>query len=453
MEFHLPGLVRGETMLVKWINGKFQHAKLCTSFVWWCLLIMLLVSVVTAAGVQTPSVFETPPILKAQDLAPATLLNGTGFHVDDAVPTDGLTAYFTIRSDVGTFEAHGLEMLKIRIAEIPAIVELKQTSKTKVFAQSVAKNAARPVAAAGQMIMHPVDTIQGLPAGVGRFFGRVGLGAQKLKEAATEPEESSASEKAGEVASRSFQTTRDVFGYEQERRELAQKLHVDPYTTNPILSEQLDDLALTAFRAHVGVTTTMSVFIPGSMAITATRVVSQWVWDTPRADLIVINRKKLEELRVPDSSIKAFMSNQAFPLSVQTAFVEDLTRLSGVPGTTDVVALGSTAQSEDQARFLADCLDMLANYHQKQTPLIKIIARGTVIGRDRTGMIAVPAEVDYVSWTKRAAYFANRPDLASHKRSVWLSGQMSPLAKRNFDVLGWGVSERSTLLTPSTDAR
>jgi hypothetical protein len=74
---------------------------------------------------------------------------------------------------------------------------------------------------------------------------------------------------------------------------LAKKLHVDPYTTNPILSKQLDEIALLAFRAHVGVTTTMSVFIPGSIAITATRVVSQWVWDTPRADLIFLPSPEL----------------------------------------------------------------------------------------------------------------------------------------------------------------
>jgi DMSO/TMAO reductase YedYZ molybdopterin-dependent catalytic subunit len=80
------------------------------------------------------------------------------------------------------------------LGEIPATLELTQTSKTKVFTQALATNAAAPVAAAGQMVMHPVDTVTGLPAGVGRFFGRVGLGAQKIKEAATEPEESSAGE-------------------------------------------------------------------------------------------------------------------------------------------------------------------------------------------------------------------------------------------------------------------
>jgi hypothetical protein len=434
-------------MLVKSIHALFKYLKsrsLRASVVR-CLSILLLVSGTAVA--HTATEFETPPILRASDLAPATLLSGNGFRVDDQVPTDGLTADFTIRSDVGTFQAHGLEMLRIRIAEIPAIVELENTSKTKVFAQSVATNAARPVVAAGQMVMHPVDTVKGLPGGVGRFFGRVGLGAQRLKEAATGPEAGS------EVAEHSLQTTRDIFGYEQERRELAKKLHVDPYTTNPVLSKQLDDIALTAFRAHVGVTTTMSVFIPGSMAITATRVVSTWVWDTPKADLILMDQKKLEELKVPESSINAFMHNQAFPLSVQVAFVEDLVRVSGVPGSAGIVALAATAESEDQARFLASALDMLANYHQTQTPLRQIIARGTIIGRDRAGVIVVPAEVDYVSWTKRTSYFANRPDLRSPKRSLWLTGLMSPLAKKNFEAVGWIVNEKATSLEGAKDTQ
>jgi hypothetical protein len=254
----------------------------------------LALALASIAGAQSNTHFETPPVLRSQDLAPASLLNGSGFHVNDTVPTDGLMGTFTIHTDLGTLRPRGLEMLRIRVAEVPAMIELQNTSKTKVFARSVATNAVRPVAAAGQMVLHPVDTVKGLPGGVSRFFGRVGQGAQKIKEAATEPAEASAGKKTVQVATRTGQATRDVFGYEQERRELAKRLHVDPYTTNPILSKQLDDFALTAFRAHVGVTTTMSVFIPGSAAITPTRIVSTWVWDTPKADLIVMNRKKLE---------------------------------------------------------------------------------------------------------------------------------------------------------------
>jgi hypothetical protein len=408
------------------------------------LAVLMLVS--TGAIAADPAAgFERPPVLHAKELVPASLLAGKGFRVDDAVPTDGLMAIFTLHTSLGTLHADGIEMLRIRVAEVPAMEELEHESKTKVFAQALARTGIEPVKAAGQMVMHPVDTVKGLPGGVGRFFGRVGLGAQRLKEAATEPEEASAGEKAGEVAKRTGETTRDILGYEQERRELAKRLHVDPYTTNPILSKQLDEFAVVAFRAHVTVTTTMSVFVPGSMAITATKMASNWVWDTPKADLIVQNQKRLEEMNVPAETIKAFMRNPAFPLSVQTAFVDDLGRLSGVPGATDVVALASTADSEDQARFLADALDMLATYHQSHTPLAQVVARGTVVGRDRAGVIVVPAPIDYASWTKRTSYFAHRPDLAAQKRSIWLSGQMSPLARKNFEALGWKANGKTKL--------
>jgi hypothetical protein len=157
-------------MFIETVTGVFQPVKgsCCPEVRVFrcCLLILLLIPVKTAIA-QTAAQFETPPTVQAQELAPASLLNGNGFHVDPEVPTDGLTAHFTLRSDVGTFNADGLEMLRIRVAEIPAIVELNQTSKSKVFAQALAANAAAPVAAAGQMVMHPVDTVKGLPAGVG----------------------------------------------------------------------------------------------------------------------------------------------------------------------------------------------------------------------------------------------------------------------------------------------
>jgi hypothetical protein len=395
----------------------------------WSTLTVLLLAATHAFAQQ----FEIPPRVPAQQLVPASLILGDGFHADSPVPTDGLMAHFTIQSDVGTFDAPSDEMLRVRVAEIPAIVELTKTSKTKVFAQALAENAARPIQAAGQTVMNPVETIKGLPSGVGRFFGRVGLGAEKIQQAATSPE--------GNTAQTVGQTTRDVFGYEQERRALAKKLGVDPYTTNPVLSKQLDDFALTAFRAHVGVTTTISVLVPGSMAITATRIVSQWVWDTPKADLILRNQKGLEALGVPETTINALTQNRTFPLSVQTAFVSNLGHLSGIPGSVEAARLASTAQSEVQARFLTAAVGMLARYNRTQTPLRRLLVRRAIIGEDVHGTIVAQAPVDYVSWTALVSEFANRPDLRGKKRDLRVTGQLSPIAKRNFQKSGWTVVE------------
>jgi hypothetical protein len=165
------------------------------------------------------------------------------------------------------------------------------------------------------------------------------------------------------------------------------------------------------------------------------------VWDTPRADLIVRNKNKLQAMGVSDSTAQTFMNNSAFPLSVQTNFVENLSRLSGVAGLVDAVVLASTVGSEVQARFITDAVGMLARYNLR-SPISSIIAKGTIVGRDRSGTIVVPAPVDYVSWTQRISNFAHRPDLKAPKRIALLTGQMSPMAKRNFQKLGWTVYER-----------
>jgi hypothetical protein len=193
----------------------------------------------------------------------------------------------------------------------------------------------------------------------------------------------------------------------------------------------------------------MSVFIPGSMAITATRVVSQWVWDTPRADLIVQDEKGLQKLNVPEATIHTFMRNPVFPLSVQTAFVTNLQRLSGAPGSVEAVALASTAQSEEQARFLTDSVGMLARYHETQTPIVKLMVRKAIIGQDRNGVIVVQAPVDYVSWTQIMSQFAHRQDLQRHRRIVWVTGHFSPLARKNFQALGWVTNEKVNPIPPS----
>jgi len=133
---------------------------------------------------------------------------------------------------------------------------------------------------------------------------------------------------------------------------------------------------------------------------------------------------------------------------VQTAFVENLKRLSGVPGSVEAVQLASTVESEEQARFLTDAVGMLARYHEVQTPIVRLLVRKAIIGQDRNGAIVVQAPVDYVSWTQDMSYFAHRPDFQGHRKIVWLTGQLSPLARKNFQTLGWVTNEKVNPIPP-----
>jgi hypothetical protein len=390
----------------------------------------------TAAYAQAP--FETPPVLPASELAPPYLLQGPMFTVDPQVPIVGMLGHFTIRSDVGTFEAHGREMLRIRVGELHAIAQLDRMRQSEVFLQAAAKAVARPVESAANMLLNPVETVKGVPGGVERFFGRLELGAQEIAGAASAPGQSSA-ERFEDVTKRVGGLTADVFGYEQERRMLAKSLGVDPYTTNPVLAKKLSDMAWVAFSGRVGVNALITAFVPVSIAISAPSVTNQLIYDTPAADLIVRNQQRLMAMGASEEQTRSLIKNPWYSLSVLTSLVTALDRLAGVNGRPAVVALAATATTEDEARFLANAVEMLAAQQQTGTPLAQLGARGTVIGWTQSGAPVVPGPVDYVAWTERVAGFAGRPDLQGTAGSLWITGLVSPEAQRQFAALGWTV--------------
>ena len=135
-----------------------------------------------AAGGQ----YEEPPVVNVADLLPTTPLSGQGYTVLPQAPTNGAMGQYTIvadpsvfHDDAGTYYVESLDMLKIRLSEIPAIAQLDNMSNSSVFAKALATSAVRPVTAAANMVMHPMDTVTGLPSGVGDLFGRVSIGADR----------------------------------------------------------------------------------------------------------------------------------------------------------------------------------------------------------------------------------------------------------------------------------
>src|SRR5580698_8558398 len=112
-----------------------------------------------AAGGQ----YEEPPVVNVADLLPTTPLSGPGYTVQPQAPTNGAMGQYTIvadpsvfHDDAGTYYVESLDMLKIRLSEIPAIAELDNMSNSDVFAKALVSSAVRPVGAAANMVMHPM---------------------------------------------------------------------------------------------------------------------------------------------------------------------------------------------------------------------------------------------------------------------------------------------------------
>jgi hypothetical protein len=403
--------------------------------------------------------FEQPPVVNIGEFLPMNVQSGSGYYLGTQVPTNGAMGQYTIiansdvfGSDAGTYQVESLDLLKIRLSEIPAIAYLDNVSSTGVFAKEVAASAERPIADTEQMVVHPMDTITGLPSGVGEFFARAQLGAGELYSTATNSSEGG-EERASQAAAETGDIAVTALGYDQLRRQLARKLHVDPYSSNPILTKRLNHVAWVMFSAHMLVDTAISVAVPGSMLITGVQVTDDLVYQTPKADLILLVQRNLRGMGLSSAEIAAFSHNTAIPLSLQVTAVRDLGTLGAIPGRRAAAVALSNVVTEYQARFLVTSIRMLAQWSQQNAPITRIQVRGVLVGQGQDGSAVVPAPVDYLSWTPRIAGFATDPDLLGlQNRTVWLNGKMTPLARTQLSTNGWTVRDDPLLQNPGSGA-
>lgn len=412
------------------------------------------------AGAQTQ--YEEPATLHAGDILPPEFFRSPLYTIDDQVTTDGLLTKAVLHSELGDFVAEGPDMVAVRVAEIQALDVLSKAETSEIFQKALQASLERTGQSLKAAVAHPVDTIKGMPAGIGRFFARVSrdvtTGMQKVDDAAQQRQADQAAEQPGpsvsEAAIAGAATVgRGVIGYDDSRRRLARYLVVDPYTTNPVLAEKLDEAAWVVWGGEFGPDRLMR-YLPGGPAVRFTRDwVSDLVWVMTPGDLHVWIEQQLQGLGVEQEPVDRFLRQKMFTDTIRVALVESLAALGTGPGRPDVIDWALTAQSETQARFMAGSVAILARYQQAALPVTRISVAGTVLGETADGTIVVPAAVDYVSWTERVANFTERLDSATaNRRELWLAGALSPRARQELTMRNWTIEEGVSIVPPTSAA-
>ncbi|WP_424930931.1 hypothetical protein [Amaricoccus macauensis] len=431
-------------------------------------------AILTAALVGWPAAqaatdFETPPILDAEVLAGDIPLEGETYTIADQVPTDGFMATFSISSPYGAFTASGPGMLAVRLDEIRALAALEDVRNDDQFASAAAETAKDTAGGLRTLATRPRETLAGVPEGVGRFFDRTGrsvrTGIQKLDDtrhgrtpgvgeeiasdlpggsdpSAAAPESGSL---PGAIARAGGSVAVNILGFDEQRRRLAKALGVDPYTTNPVLDQELDDVTWAAFAGGLGVNIVTSL-IPGGALISATSTMTDWVWDTPPGDLRVEIEQALLSAGASQGEADRLLRHAWYPLSAQAVLASSFQALDGVEGRSGVLPLALGVGSEGQARFAVQSVEMLKRYHLEREPLTEIRAEGVAFGQTESGEVIVPAPVNYLSWTPRLEGFVSRFDAepeAAHLLTV--AGKVSERTRTELEDRGWQVEEDSDL--------
>jgi len=375
----------------------------------------------------TAGPFEEPPTLSASQILKPEFLSGPHFKVHEEVTTYSGGNHYAIDSDFGPFDAESNEMLRIRIAEIEAIAKLREVSKTEEFKAALERAAKGPYKTAKQLIADPVGTISGIPKGAWKSLNSIG---QSLKERLS----------GRDNASYEDSTVQSVIGFSRAKRQLAARLGVNPYSSNPVLQKELNSIAWASFAGELPVTIA-SFGISGAAgnALTGlswTEDLNKTLIENDPSDIHLINLRKLIDLGISKTLADDFVQNPAFNPLTQRVITTALVKLARASGKQKFVSLANAADNEIDALFFQQCAALLVEANEKLGGLTRITSFQRLpccVTKDNTFVVTI--QYDCLAWTEQVATAAEKIlNLKNGKENyaafaLFTSGDLSPRAR------------------------
>ncbi len=381
---------------------------------------------------------EPPPVFTAAELLTPAELKGPRHAVAAAVQTEGYFHEFRIESDFGAFEAEGRSMLAVRLSEVDALARLDDVSKTGVFLKAGAQSVVNVGKGAAGVVTDPAGTVKGLGSGIKRLGVNLGRQSKRAVESATADDPAAGSTPGGNAAA---SAGKSVTGVSSAARRWAQKLGVDPYTTNPVLRKALDDVGKA--DAAGSIVSKVALPIPGVVGMTATA--GNLVWGKDPEELRKINEQRLADLGVPDEAAKAFFRNGALTLSYQTRLIAAL-HAAKIPGSAARIPAAAASRHEREALFHVESAELLAQRHAAApfSALLTDSLATVAVGAGGEAYVLLP--LDWVRWTTAAEATLQeidtraRQELGAKRLTIVLTGRVSPAASKELAARGWVVT-------------
>jgi hypothetical protein len=396
--------------------------------------------VLSAADTDPRAGYERPEPLRASAFLPGSLRQGPWHRVQEEVGSDGFRRLYRIDSEFGPFEAAGDLDLRLRVQEIGALAALVELEPSAAFAAARERAEREPFVARFALVERPAAEVEGMPPAAWQ---------EVLRIAARPPSERSASDAATRLL---------VLVFERAKREVARRLAISPYSLEPRLQRPLNRVAWACAAGGLRPESVPSL-APASVAPTPedilppSRLAGLVGHDSPE-DLRRRNRIELALMGVPEDSIQALLAHPAWSPRQQTALVESLGALDGARERGIYVEAALQSETPGDTLFYLMGAVVLGYHHREVAPFERLVRLGPrlVGGTTAGGHLVVPAQVDLLLWTRPVEDFVNGlaaadlPGLQPGGRELWLSGGLSPTARREIEARGVtvvdGVFER-----------
>ena len=403
---------------------------------YWKRVSMVCMIVLAAASAAGAADYETQTNKPASQALPSQLAAGPDYKVNDPVVADGYMYRFTVTSTYGPFDVTGTGALRKLEHEIWAIGQLKNVTKSEAFLKSLKDQAGKPLVFAKDVITKPVDTLTGIPKGVGRLFGNI---AESVTTKRNPAQESRVSE---------------VMLVGSFKRDYAARFNVDPYSSNAVLQEELDKIGK---AAALGSWTASAAMIPisgpASSVITATSLSKSFnniLATEPPSRIRIINEDKLKQMGISPDVAKAYLDQPIYTPTQNMLLVDALSRLGAATGRDAFLNASLVAADEVEANFFVNMAQILRGYHETQGPITGITMVGALtVAQTKSGAAVIPFALDYGVWT------ANGDKLSQNMKAtykapgfngnfeIWITGTASATARQEYQARGFKVVEQA----------
>jgi hypothetical protein len=374
--------------------------------------------------------FDPPEVRAASDVVPPALLAGPHYRVDPAVRTFTFMNRYSVTSDYGAFAVPSDARLRRLVREIAAIAELQKIHQSDAFAKATVEAGKGVIQGAQQLIENPVATIGAVPEAVFSIFGRISEAAKR-----------------GGRSKYEDGVAQNLLAVSSFKREYAQKLDVDVYSSNEVLQKELNSVAWASATGNL--TLGAASMVTGAAALqvaSGLRSLDQAkniVNALPATELSRRNRDALLQLRVPDSVTDRFLQNPLLSPRHQTVIVEAMKTLRGIPGRAAFIQYAARADGEDTALLFQEMAELLSGYHRSVTPIQRLdIYLNVPVAYTGKGSAVVLLPIDRLLWTERTSRIATGLTQTSPKPlpiqhlEVWMTGDASDRARDGLQQLG-----------------
>ncbi|MEA2982415.1 MAG: hypothetical protein QOF91_1269 [Alphaproteobacteria bacterium] len=397
-----------------------------------------LVAVLTMSLGASAQPFERPPSFAIEKI-PGFWPSGDNYTIKNPVLSDGLLRIYTLTTPYGEFTVHGDQMLRMRVNELGALHELEKIANSESYGKALLEAGLSPFRYTGRLIADPKKTVGDTMSGIGTMVDRITADIANIGKTPGDP-------------------ISGLLGVTDQKRKLATKVGVDPYTDFPPLDARLSRLAEAAAAGGLTVSAAMLAVPVGAMSLVYSNLstistiegvrIDELARDQTAAQIVEFNRQRIFAMGVEYDVLQALLTNQSYTPIDMAVLVAALDSMSGVEDRVVFLQRAAQIDTRSLAYFMRRHAEMLKNHQSRGARFERfVLLGGYPFNVTRDGQIVGVMPIDALAWTETMAGVlrecaADARRLAGTRQvELRITGTATPRARKELQALGWRVVE------------